>query len=570
MSNHMRIVRLREAPKGVKPKSRLTKDELAQIISGDGVKVVTPLTTKKSLVAHTAAVKKNADLFGQVFKDRPDVVARLKSKAPGRTSAPIKKIVLRNGRTQEIRLLSSDAMIRSALGARTQLASPTVQAAIYRHLYQAVSAGATPVLTKPRPARAVVDHPVAKFSSPALVAKQPVGQIVQAQAALLQEISKIDLRHVLGGQLLPHRPACADEEGAGTGGDRTSCDDVAPAAHGLLGHYDWPLKAFTTCVRNQGNRGTCAAFALCAAVESRIAVQHQRWLNLSEQDLYKHWKYDWCPWPIDFYGDGYDPELGLILQWITDYVFPFESSWDYNPSFSRTEDDRSRTYAHSCDGYGEACSETNHQAHQECHYVEESVVVEVVKTVSTWVEDAAAVVDDFISWVTGSDNGHWVEETVTEFENRTIDVLCCTYDTATPGTSGFCVSDSTMFYDFLTNADHGLAVAKTYLDSKVPCTLCLHSVDTFSDVANSGDDAGYVTYDAHEQSAGDDGHCVFLTGYCDNAHLPAGAPQGSGGGYFIIKNSWSTNWGDAGYAYLPYDWVKKWATEMVAINSVSP
>lgn len=41
------------------------------------------------------------------------------------------------------------------------------------------------------------------------------------------------------------------------------------------------------------------------------------------------------------------------------------------------------------------------------------------------------------------------------------------------------------------------------------------------------------------------GHAVFCAGYqCDNSE--------PGGGHFIIKNSWNTNWGDQGYFYMPF------------------
>lgn len=44
------------------------------------------------------------------------------------------------------------------------------------------------------------------------------------------------------------------------------------------------------------------------------------------------------------------------------------------------------------------------------------------------------------------------------------------------------------------------------------------------------------------------GHGVFIVGYQDN-------PLWSGGGYFIIKNSWGTWWGDKGFFYMPYSYL---------------
>ena len=47
------------------------------------------------------------------------------------------------------------------------------------------------------------------------------------------------------------------------------------------------------------------------------------------------------------------------------------------------------------------------------------------------------------------------------------------------------------------------------------------------------------------------GHAVFCCGYEDDYTWP-------GGGYLIIKNSWSPNWGDKGYFYMPYAYLKGW------------
>lgn len=44
------------------------------------------------------------------------------------------------------------------------------------------------------------------------------------------------------------------------------------------------------------------------------------------------------------------------------------------------------------------------------------------------------------------------------------------------------------------------------------------------------------------------GHAVFCCGYKTDANAP-------GGGYLIVKNSWGKVWGDAGYFYMPFDYV---------------
>ena len=53
-----------------------------------------------------------------------------------------------------------------------------------------------------------------------------------------------------------------------------------------------------------------------------------------------------------------------------------------------------------------------------------------------------------------------------------------------------------------------------------------------------------------------DGHSVSLVGFKYSNLFP-------GGGYFIIRNSWGTGFGDSGYAYITFDFVKKFANDLV-------
>ena len=42
---------------------------------------------------------------------------------------------------------------------------------------------------------------------------------------------------------------------------------------------------------------------------------------------------------------------------------------------------------------------------------------------------------------------------------------------------------------------------------------------------------------------------MLVVGYQDS-------DQVQGGGYFIIKNPWSADWGDEGVAYVTYEWLQ--------------
>jgi C1A family cysteine protease len=50
-------------------------------------------------------------------------------------------------------------------------------------------------------------------------------------------------------------------------------------------------------------------------------------------------------------------------------------------------------------------------------------------------------------------------------------------------------------------------------------------------------------------------HAVLLVGYVTRAKNL----------YFIIKNSWGTGWGDAGFGYISYDYVSRHATAAHAL-----
>lgn len=150
--------------------------------------------------------------------------------------------------------------------------------------------------------------------------------------------------------------ACSQEQGT----PAMITDGPGTCAQGAsVRQFGWyPLEAAPSCLRNQGNRGSCSAFAVTAGVElSRWVRQHEQ-VNLSEQHLYAKAKLDWQP---SLFEDGLGLTALTAKIYTTGYRFPLESAWTYNPSYARVEPGFG--FASSCVGYGGLhCSETAGQA----------------------------------------------------------------------------------------------------------------------------------------------------------------------------------------------------------------
>lgn len=54
-----------------------------------------------------------------------------------------------------------------------------------------------------------------------------------------------------------------------------------------------------------------------------------------------------------------------------------------------------------------------------------------------------------------------------------------------------------------------------------------------------------------------DGHVVCIVGYHRSHDFP-------GGGYFIIRNCWGPTWQDNGYGYLPFEYLRHYANDLIA------
>lgn len=285
-------------------------------------------------------------------------------------------------------------------------------------------------------------------------------------------------------------PACSAEEGVGRSTDGSQV--CTRGASSLFNKITFPLKGYLNCVKDQGRRGTCVAFSSIGAVEAAVAVQKDRWVNLSEQDYYRYGR--WLTDSSDSYSDGLDSYLTLWYTSTNYPTFAFEKDWDYNPANSRI--DHGSYYENSCSGYpGFPCSDSNHEA--------------------------------FCS----AGSGRFCFAAYWDLVAKTSDIHLQSIGLAFPD-------------------DAGMAEVKVLLDAKFPFVLDLNVTRDFDSAWSNG----IISLTAGG-TAIRGGHAVEIVGYIDNSSLPGGTAGGSGGGYFIAKNSWGC-WGDGGYVYIPYDYVK--------------
>lgn len=291
---------------------------------------------------------------------------------------------------------------------------------------------------------------------------------------------------------------CEDEYGAEDGTDIDgTCTGYAGA--GIMGGVEFPLKNYQTCVKNQGNRGTCVAFAIAAAVESEVYLTYGFATNVSEQHLY--WEAELETDYANRYSYGVWPSEVMTHMSNTGYLVQLEQTWNYNPSLSASPTlNANNEFAGSCIGYsGELCSDYAFQSN----------------------EDIANV--GLMFYVT--------------------------YDAPSSG-AGYITRGGTQFWD---DAAPGLSLynAQLLLAGRRPIVAHIIATKSF----RSPDANGYVTYAGGEDTT-DNGHAVLVVGWVANEDRPRGAPKGAGGGYFVIKNSWGLSWGDCGYVYVPLNFMR--------------
>jgi len=307
-------------------------------------------------------------------------------------------------------------------------------------------------------------------------------------------------------------------------GDQTNSTCGTPKDDGIFKNFTWLNENLLSCVKKQGVRGTCHIFAAVSALEELIARDTGSYVNLSEQDFNEFEKLGnsnpvWG-WPAEWYKSGGNPGKDLQHASAAGYHFAYENQWDYNPAYGASN------YMNTCQYFPSlepGCSNSSPEAPEYCY---------------------------------SPGLGFW----------------SCYFSKAplsgsrSPYQSNGAIS--------LWNSDQALMASMVIIELAFHNAVVL-GFNLTSDFGNATH--GYIHYDPSQDArgiGGDAGHVVHVVGYIDNSALAANpatasVPPGSGGGYFIIKNSWGTCSGDVGYYYMPVDYLTNRANSVYAVQTFS-
>ena len=297
----------------------------------------------------------------------------------------------------------------------------------------------------------------------------------------------------------------------------------------LYVNASWKLKPFTTAIRDQGERGTCVAFAITAGIEADVYRTFGIGTDYSEQELYSVAKGIWAP-SADAYGDGLHTSSALDrLQ--EGYLIDAERRWRYNPSLMRFDDEANARYENSCEDYSSPyCSDTNHQMKVSCALIDDEHVCGVSRPPA--VETGGGGYDPVRL------EGHVSLWNLLEPENSLAAVRAHL-------SAGHPVVVSTYL-----DGDFELAAQRAASESPPPGVL-----------------PGWDTQNLLHGGVG--GHTLLAVGYVTNGQITGSElPEASGGGYLILKNSWGCH-GDGGYMHVGYDWARLRILQAHAIVAVN-
>ena len=97
-----------------------------------------------------------------------------------------------------------------------------------------------------------------------------------------------------------------------------------------------------------------------------------------------------------------------------------------------------------------------------------------------------------------------------------------------------------------------LSKIKLFLGHDIPS---MFGFSVFSSISQAYKD-GKIPYPAEGEKI-QGGHAVVAVGYDDNITITNNVSNKTTTGALLIRNSWGTGWGDAGYGWIPYEYVLK-------------
>ena len=287
-------------------------------------------------------------------------------------------------------------------------------------------------------------------------------------------------------------------------------------ADGLLAQDHRDYTNHLSCVRAVGHRDATSIFNVVSALESAYSKSFAQRLNLSEQKvIYRTTR-----------ATGWPPGIlaaRKVLSTLVDHGFnvPFEADWQFNPSRSRDDD----SYANSCVGYAEACSDTVHQGASTCH---------------RW-----GINGQLCGWTTPDETGG-----VTLY---------------TPGVELWNPDDT------LTSIE---LVRAALIDGRE--VLVDFGFDALVWKAGAGSDRpGVVQYHGQWVQGSKGGVQGHVVGYIDDDDLldydtyvlPTWYGNHGASGYLIVRMPYGPCYGDGGYLYVPYSWMERTGTSAIALDA---
>jgi hypothetical protein len=532
----------------------ISNSQFNQMVSSGQLKENNPIVVLEQFIGHLLQDLKNGATVQNFIRKNPNIpgYAQLVAAAPQNPNihptldGNYRTVITFNGVTQTIETFGPSAKLGALAGSITASTDPQKQLALYNLAYSqyatTYSQLCNPNISTPP---GDIDIPPGEIStvgpqglcqtlitptslvSPTSLQGAPIDQIKTALHAI-SAFGPILVHHVPTG-VGPGPVACNEELGASITagvndtfyGDQTaSAGLTTPSSSGLVANFNFPAKSMLTCIKNQGQRGVCHDFAAISAIEELIARDTGVFVNLSEQDFIENTK---LVFGTDYYRDSGDAADDLQRAQTAVYHFAFENTWDYNPSPLQPQPPKYE-YINSCVGYPSTeagCSATAPQANQFC----------------TFRQAFGGVVPD-----------------------------CGLHAFLNPNPSPYSSAGVSTIWD-PTSPTFSLDYIFLSLGFNNAVILGFNATNNFQNTTN-----GFISYTAGAEDDVLGSHVVHIVGYVSNEDIAANpntasATPASGGGYFIIKNSWGAAYGDAGYSYMPVDYLKANATEVIVVSS---